>query len=123
MQLGCSSGLVYRVVPDSGVGCDRMRDALPSTCLYAVGILCCVTNWYVSMSTVTITVVRRLCGNIDHGIVGEPVDTIHTIYAGVILYPSKEAPRRKMCAKASFLESVFFAPRQFSLCHLLREVC
>ena len=41
-------------------------------------------------------VVRRLCGNIDHGIVGEPVDTIHTIYAGVILYPSKEAPT-EMC--------------------------
>ena len=35
-------------------------------------------------------VVRRLCGNIDHGIVGEPVDTIHTIYAGVILYPIPE---------------------------------
>ena len=25
MQLGCTSGLVYRVVPDSGVGCGRKR--------------------------------------------------------------------------------------------------
>ena len=42
MQLGCTGGLVFRVVPDSGVGCDRKRDALPSICLYAVGPVCCV---------------------------------------------------------------------------------
>ena len=36
MQLGCTGGLVFRVVPDSGVGCDRMRDALPSICLCAL---------------------------------------------------------------------------------------
>ena len=45
-------------------------------------------------------VVRRLCGNIDHGIVGEPVDTIHTIYAGVILYPRRGAPKENVhCAQ------------------------
>ena len=67
-------------------------------------------------------VVRRLCGNIDHGIVGEPVDTTHTIYAGAILYPSRGAPAEIVRESRFPRERLLCTPAVFTLPSVLEIV-